>query len=137
MRARLAAAMILIAAALPGLAQDEEEQPQGHPLMVLRAQYNHDSTSGGRAQKGTCSVWLKNMTDVTVDGVVVTLKLVEGSRVVQTLEKKVGTLDAGRKSYLDYEWEDYQGRKLMPQIWVTYNGTGSKAATFRAEPPVW
>ena len=74
-----------------------------------------------RAQTGEASIWLKNMTDVAVDGVKVTVKLTEGSRVYQTLVKDVGEMEAGKKSFLDFRWDDYGGRRLKPQIWVTYN----------------
>lgn len=123
-------AVLLAAAALPGRAEEAV-----HPLMVLKATYNNES-GGARAVDGTASVWLKNVSDVTVDGVSVTLKLAEGGRVVRTMEKKVGEMEAGKKAYLDYDWEEYTGKKLKPQIWITYNGSEGPV-TFRTEPPVW
>ena len=60
----------------------------------------------------------------------------DGSRKVQSLVKDVGSLEAGKKAFLDYKWEEYNERKLKPQIWVTYNGANGPV-TFRGEPPVW
>lgn len=127
----LALSILLAAAALPGRAEEKSV----HPLMVLKATFQNDSASA-QAVEGKASIWLKNVSDVAVDGVKVQLKLVDGVRVMQTLDKEVGEMEAGKKSYLDYEWEEYSGRKLKPQIWITYNGSGGPV-TFRTEPPVW
>lgn len=126
----LALVVLTLSHALPGHAEREV-----HPLMVLKATYSNESASA-QAVDGTASVWLKNVSDVAVDGVKVTLKLADGGRIVRTLDKEVGEMEAGKKAYLDYDWEEYSGRKLKPQIWVTYNGSEGPV-TFRTEPPVW
>ena len=128
----LSVAVLLAALSLPGAAGQQEM----HPLAVLKATFNNDGLNSARAVRGECSIILKNLSDVTVDGVKVTLKLAEGGRVVKTMEKEVGAMEAGRKSYVDYRWEEYSDAQLRPQIWVTYNGANGPV-TFRTEPPVW
>ncbi len=124
-------ALFLTALAFPARAAVEK-----HPLQVLKATYNSAASSASRSVKGTCSIWLKNLSDVAVDGVKITVKLREGSRTIRTLEKDLGTLESGKKSFLDFKFEEYTERTLKPQIWVTYNGAKGPV-TFEAEPPVW
>ena len=127
----LALALLLAAFALPALAAEGE-----HPLMVLDATYTSDGLNASASVRAQCSMCLKNLSDVAVDGVKVTVKLREGTRVILTQDKEVGTLEAGKKTFLDFKFEDYSHRPLKPQIWVTYNGPKGPV-TFEAEPPVW
>lgn len=128
----LSLALLLAVLSLPGAAEPKDV----HPLAVLKASFTNDGLNSARAVRGECTIILKNLSDVTVDGVKVTLKLAEGSRILKTLDKEVGAMEAGRKAYVDYRWEEYSDAQLRPQIWVTYNGANGPV-TFRTEPPVW
>ncbi len=123
--------LLMTVFAFPARAAEEK-----HPLQVLKATFSTAASSGSRSVKGVCSIWLKNLSDVAVDGVKVTVKLREGSRTIRTLDKDLGTLESGKKSFLDFKFEEYTERTLKPQIWVTYNGAKGPV-TFEAEPPVW
>ena len=124
--------LILFLAVLAFPARAAEEK---HPLQVLKATFSTSASSASRSVQGICSIWLKNLSDVAVDGVQVTVKLREGSRTIRTLEKDLGTLESGKKSFLDFKFEEYSERTLKPQIWITYNGAKGPV-TFEAEPPV-
>ncbi len=123
--------LLALALPLPGRAATEK-----HPLQVLKAIFNTGAASASQSVRGTCSVWVKNLSDVAVDGVKVTLKLREGSRTIRTLEKELGQMEGGKKAYVDFKWDEYTSRNLKPQLWLTYNGPQG-AVTFEAEPPVW
>ncbi len=127
----LSLAVLGLTLSLPGQAATEQ-----HPLQVLKAIFNMGDVSASQSTRGTCSVWVKNLSDVAVDGVKVTLKLREGSRIIRTLEKEVGQMEGGKKAFLEFKWEEYTNRSLKPQIWITYNGPEGPV-TFEAEPPVW
>jgi len=129
----LVLSLLLLTLALPLSAN---AAPEKHPLMVLKAIFNTGAASASQSVRGTCSVWVKNLSDVAVDGVKVTLKLREGSRTIRSLDKEVGRMEGGKKAYVDFKWDEYTNRNLKPQIWITYNGPGG-AVTFEAEPPVW
>lgn len=133
---RSLASAVLIAvllAAFPARAQQLE-----HPLQVLKVHTEKGREGEARASSGRGTIWLRNAADVAVDGVKVEIRMKTATgRTVQTIVREVGQVEAGRKKYVQYRWEDYRGRRLRPEIWIQYNGGQPEPVKFLAEPPVW
>ncbi len=111
-----------------------------HPIAVLKGVFAADNgMSGPGAMKGEATLWVKNMSDVTVDGVVIDLELYNGNngRKVETVTRKVGEMAAGDKKYILFKWEVYGAQTLKPRVWVYYNGGGEDPVKFDGEPPIW
>lgn len=110
-----------------------------HPLAVLKGVFQADNGTSIGAMKGEATIWIKNMSDVTVDGVKVDLELFNGNngRKVETVTKKIGEMSAGDKKFLTFKWEVYGAMTLKPKVWVYYNGGGEELVKFDGEPPIW
>lgn len=129
--------LAILLGALSMQAWADKKEKVIHPLQVMKASIERNRSVGpARSVEGRCTIWLKNISHDDVDGIKVVLKLREGSREIHSLEKTVDEIKGGKKAFLNYSWEDFEDRKLTPQIWVTYNGEEGPV-TFQGEPPVW
>ncbi|HXE73860.1 MAG TPA: hypothetical protein VNO81_14450 [Candidatus Nitrosotenuis sp.] len=133
--AALAAVPILILLCAGAVRAGDEDQ---HPLVILRAEYSQEAGSTAGPSRGKGTLWLRNLADVKVDGIKVEILMRSPSgRVRQKIVKEVGEIEAGKRAYVDWTWEDYSGETLRPEFWVLYNGGGQEPVRFQAEPPVW
>lgn len=138
----LCCALLIATAALIARADDDDDGLKWkgkHPLAVLKGVFQADDNSSLGAMKGEATLWVKNMSDVTVDGVVLELELYNGNngRKLETLTKKVGEMPAGDKKYIQFKWEVFGATTIKPKVWVYYNGGGEDPVKFNGEPPVW
>lgn len=138
--------LALCCALLVGLiARADDDEDNGlkwkgkHPLAVLKGVFQADEGASIGAQKGEATLWIKNMSDVTVDGVKIDLVLYNGNngRKVETVTKKIGEMTAGDKKTVVFKWDIYGQMSLKPRVWVYYNGGGEELEKFDGEPPIW
>lgn len=109
-----------------------------HPLQVIRAEVNQDQVGAMQSKKMDCIVWLKNISNDSVRNIKMSLKMRDGSRQLRSIDKEVDDLDAGKRIFVHFKWEEYDDRRrITPQIWVTYDNDNGKPVTFQAQPPVW
>lgn len=132
---------LLLAVALlaPLRADEKDNAPEDgkHPIAVLKGVFSND-LDGFNAIRGDCTIWLKNLSDVTVDGVRMELELYNQSgKKVETLKKEIGEMEAGAKRYIPFEWEVYGATSLKPRVWIYYNAGGEVPVKFEGNPPVW
>ncbi len=110
-----------------------------HPIKLLRARMQQGAgMSGIGTSKGTMTVWLQNLAEVPVDGVKMEIELYnERNRLVETIVREVGEMDAGKKEVLTIKWDVIAERIKRPRIWVYYNAGGPKLEKFEGDTPVW
>lgn len=135
----LTLAIAFMALSMPVLAKDDQAKSaknQRHPVLVVKAMLDKSRDDGSRNTRGVCTLWLKNISDVDVDGIKVNLKLRDGLREIHDLTKEVENLEPGKRIFVNFKWEDFNDRKLTPTLWVTYNGAEGPV-TFQAQSPVW
>ncbi|GMU56027.1 MAG: hypothetical protein AMXMBFR33_51730 [Candidatus Xenobia bacterium] len=136
----LSCAFLVALVALAARADDDDKKLKGkHPLAVLKGVINSDNGTTLGAMRGDATIWLKNVSDVAVDGVKVEMVIYNGNngRKLETLTKDIGELNAGDKKYLNFKWEIYGATTIKPKVWVYYNGGGEEPVKFDGEPPVW
>ena len=132
----LTAALLILGMALPSIADGKKKVK--HPLCLLQAHTEcTPAPRGSEADRCGCVLEVKNLSHDKVEGIKVNLKLRNGSRDFFDLEKEVDPIEAGKKAFVRFKWEDYYKRKLTPYIWITYKNDEGEEVTFEAEPPAW
>ncbi len=136
--AALTAALMSIT--LSSLATAQDDAPAaGHPIRVMKARYENDRSRGGASARGSCTVWLQNRAEVSVDGIEIELELYNDSRrKVETLKREIELLTAGEKKVLVFKW-DIPGESEVrrPRIFLSYNSRGRQKTRFEGDPPTW
>ncbi|MEW6281928.1 MAG: FxLYD domain-containing protein [Candidatus Eremiobacterota bacterium] len=138
MKLRIFSALMLALLVVAGAqAGDDGKDKNKHPLLVLKGTFSSDNGGFG-AMRGDATIWLKNISDVAVDGVKVEMELFnQNGRKVHKMTRDIGELPAGDKKFIDFEWEVYGVTSLKPRVWVYYNGGGEEPVKFEGEPPIW
>lgn len=127
----LAAVTVLV---LPTQAKDSER----HPIKLLKARMQASGRGSMGASKGNVTVWLQNVAGVTVDGVKVEVELYnDNRRLLDTLEKDVGEMTAGKKKVLTFKWDVISDDRIKPRIFVSYNAGRKKPVRFEGDTPTW
>ncbi len=135
------AAMLIIAVWSGACWADDENKTEKkkvrHPLVVLHADIERENQAGMQPNKGTCEVWIRNVSHQDVDNVKCRLVLRDGSREFFKLEDELGTINASKRGFAKFKWEEYQRRELTPQIFVIYNNEDGEQVEFETRPPNW
>lgn len=129
-------AVVLLAVSLPASAKDN---PSDHPIRVLKARYQDDTThGGGMSARGSLTIWLQNAADLTVDGIEIEVDLYnDRGRKVETLHKKVEDLNGGAKKVVTFRWDVVAEDHVKPRFFVEYNVRGNQKARFEGDSPNW
>jgi len=122
--------------AYPALANDN---PADHPLRILKARYQNDSTRGAAASaKGNLTIWMQNSVGVAVDGIEIEVELYnDRKRKVETLRRDIGLLEAGEKKIITFRWDVIAEDSVKPRFFVEYNRRGNQKARFEGDSPNW
>ena len=120
------------------LAPTQAKESERHPIKVLKARMQNNSRGSMGSNKGNVTVWLQNVAGVAVDGVKVEIELYSDSRrLLDTLEKEVGEMTAGKKKVLTFKWDLITDDRIKPRIFVSYNGGRKKPVRFEGDTPTW
>ena len=124
-----------LALALPTTAKDN---PADHPIKVLKARYSNDSSRSMGSAKGNMTIWMKNIANVTVDGIEIEVDLYnDRGRKVETLRRKVKDLSPGEKKVLTFRWDVVAEDTVKPRFYVEYKRRGNQKARFEGDSPNW
>jgi hypothetical protein len=120
----------------PILAKDN---PSDHPIRVIKARYQNDNSRGGATSaRGNLTVWLKNVAEVTVDGVEIEVDLYnDRGRKVETLRKEVKDLGPGEKRVTTFRWDVVAENEVKPRFYIEYKSRGTQKTRFEGDPPSW
>lgn len=126
----------VLTAVLP--AQADNNNPSDHPIKILKARYQNDRSRATTSARGNLTIWMQNAADVTVDGVEVEVELYnDRDRKVETLRKKVDTLNAGEKKVITFRWDVVAESSVKPRFYVEYNSRGTQKTRFEGDTPNW
>ncbi len=111
---------------------------ENHPIKLLKARVQNNSRSTMGSNRGNVTVWLQNVAGVSVDGVKVEVELYsDNRRLLDTLEKEVGEMSAGKKQVLTFKWDLISDDRIKPRIFVSYNAGRKKPIRFEGDSPTW
>ena len=129
------ATLLAVLASSPVVARDN---PSDHPIRILKARVQNDQARGGNSARGNLTIWMQNSANVTVDGIEVEVELYNNrKRKVETLRRKVDSLDSGEKKVVTFRWDVVAEDDVTPRFFVEYNSRGTQKTRFEGETPSW